>query len=199
MRRDECRNGTFWLLHSLFKDSDLHTSRGPGAVFTQPHACRFSAQSDQHELPHHRACENETCAAADSLWTVKRDVSGVSFPLGEETEIFHHSNYAMKLSGLLPGQSNMATAHKPAELSCIKYSQPRGIYWKVGLNRFTHAHHEPCLLHSLPYDSKTQTTSTRDCLQKAVSDYTSKCLLMWEEKKLLEYFMFAYFASLHVQ
>lgn len=31
--------------------------------------------------------------------TVKRDVSGVSFALRDETEIFH---YVMKLSGLLP-------------------------------------------------------------------------------------------------
>lgn len=46
------------------------------------------------------ACENETFIAADSLQTVGRDVSGVSFTFRDETEIFH---YVMKLSGLLPG------------------------------------------------------------------------------------------------
>lgn len=44
------------------------------------------------------------------------DVSGVSFPLGEETEIFHRCIYVMMLSALLPAQSYVATAHRPAAL-----------------------------------------------------------------------------------
>lgn len=61
------------------------------------------------------ACENETFTAAELLWTVRRDVSGVNFTLMDATELFHYGSY-VKLSGLLPGQSNMATAHKAAEL-----------------------------------------------------------------------------------
>lgn len=55
------------------------------------------------------ACENETLTAAELLWTVKRDVSGVNFTLRDETELFHYCDY-VKLSGLLLGQSDMATA-----------------------------------------------------------------------------------------
>lgn len=73
-----------------------------------------------------------------------------SFPLTEEAEIFQHSDYVMKLSGLLPGQSDVATAHELTELSLV-------------LDRFTHAHHEGCLLHSLPYDTKT-TSANSDSL-----------------------------------
>lgn len=80
-----------------------------------------------------------------SCWlsqNTRRHVPGVSFPLTEETEIFQHSDHAMKLSGLLPGQSDVATAQKLTEIFLI-------------LDRFTHAHHKGCWLYSLPRGTKT--------------------------------------------
>lgn len=51
------------------------------------------------------------------------DVSGVSFPLGEETEIFHRCIYVMMLSALLPAQSYVATAHRPAALMKVQSAE----------------------------------------------------------------------------
>lgn len=96
------------LLHFLFQYCNLQTER---VLVRCSHSQMHLALVHYETSTSITACENETFIGAGCLWTTSRHVSGVSFPLTEETETFQHYVWVLKLSGLLPRQSNVATAH----------------------------------------------------------------------------------------
>lgn len=76
------------LLHFLFQYCDLHTER---VLVHYSHSQMHLVLTHYESSMSITACENETFIAADCLWTTSRHISGVSFPLTEETETFQHS------------------------------------------------------------------------------------------------------------
>lgn len=120
---------------SFFSSMLVYSRGGPGALIRHPHALSSSAAWGQREpaSPQNTGCTwgGNIFPLTEWLWMARRHVSGVSLPLTEESEMFQHSDCVMKLSGLLPGQSDVATAHELHELF-------------LELDRFAHVQRQGC-------------------------------------------------------